>query len=106
MEFNEKIQKLFDYISQLEGENQVLKAEIARIKGVSAKPVIAPAKPGGSNGVEQEQKKRGGSKPGAHRSKTSGLKIHQTQVIEPSAALPGGSTFKGYQEYVVMPIQG
>ncbi len=105
MEFDEKVQILFDYIQQLEAEIKGLREENARLKGLSPKPVLSPANPPEVVGDNQEKKKRGGSKPGTRRSKTRELEIHQTQVIQPEGLIPEGFVFKGYQEYVVQDLK-
>lgn len=78
-EFTDKVQKLYDYIQQQDGEIEALQKEIARLKGVSPKPNLKPARPvGDPSSAEGDNKKRGGSKPGARRSKTGEIEIHAT----------------------------
>ena len=100
MELNEKVQKLFEFIKQLEDEIRILKEENARLKALSPKPNLKPAAEGLNSGDPNNPKPRGGSKPGAKRGKTDQLEIHHTETIQPKG-LPEGSIFKGYQEYVV-----
>ncbi len=106
-EFDEKVQKLFDYIKQLEEEIKALKEENARLKKVPGVPSLLPAKPGlGSSQPEGDAtKKRGGSKPGTRRSKTGQLPIHQTKIVQPEEEIPEGSIFRGYQDYVVQNLK-
>lgn len=101
MELNEKVQRLFEYIKQLEDEIRILKEENARLKDLSPKPNLKPSNEGLSPGDPKIPKPRGGSKPGAKRGKTYQLEIHHTKTIQPTGDLPEGSIFKGYQEYVV-----
>ncbi len=92
-------------------EIERLKDTLAILKGQKGRPKIKPsgletAKPGsaqagGSTGSAQ---KRAGS---AKRAKTAHLTIDQTEILRPEQ-VPGGSVFKGYQDYVgqELEIQG
>ena len=100
MELNEKVQKLFEYIKQLEDEKTLLIEEINRLKNLSPKPNLKPGVDGINPVDPQNPKPRGGSRPGAKRGKTDQLEIHHTETIQPEG-LPEGSIFKGHQEYVV-----
>jgi hypothetical protein len=83
---------------------QQLRDEIARLKGEKPKPDIKPSKPEGSMDAPKKEKSPDGKRPGsAKRSKTRELEIHDTKVIAPDA-IPEGSTFKGYQDYVVQDL--
>ena len=82
-----------------------LRDEIAILKGEKARPNIKPsalnkdAKGDGRKGGSKKKKRRG--KP--MRQKTAELEIHDEQFIQP-AFIPPGSTFKGYEAYVVQEI--
>jgi hypothetical protein len=107
-EFNEKLQKLFDYIQHLEGRINWLEEENRRLKGLPAKPNLSPAKPLAPSPLtpdSPDKKKRGGSKPGARRQKTAELEIHRTQRIQPDEEIPEGAVFKGYQDFVVQDLE-
>jgi hypothetical protein len=94
---------------------QQLSDEIARLKGEKGKPKIKPsrleakekAKKEGADAEEspgqdsKAQKKRPGSQ---KRHKTASLAIHETTIIQPTAEIPPGSEFKGYQDYTVQEL--
>jgi len=85
-------------------EIQVLKDEIARLKGLKPKPVI---KPGTLEKVPEEDKEKDPSekRPGSDkRSKTFELTIHNTIPIAPEY-IPPGSTFIEHRPYTVQGIQ-
>ena len=91
---------------------QQLRDEIARLKGEKEKPKIKPSRLEAKEKAEKEgedaeesasqsnkvYKKRPGS---AKRHKTASLPIHETTIIQPTAEIPPGSEFKGYQDYTV-----
>lgn len=114
------VKKLIALIDKLREENQLLKEEaqqmrdtIAVLKGEKAKPIFKSSKmdentnkgdgdgdPGQSEGEGEDAKKpkRAGS---AKRSKTAALEIHEDCVIAPTIAVPPGSRFKGFRDFVV-----
>src|SRR4051794_36352064 len=66
-----------------------LRAEIAKLKGVTGRPVIRPS------GMEQKTEPTDkAGKRGVKQRKTERLVIHEERVIQ--ADLPAGSRFKGY----------
>ncbi len=85
---------------------QMLKDEIARLKGHCPKPDIRPSqleKPKPDD-KEKDGKSEPGKRPGSgKRNKTAELIIHETKIIQP-AVIPGGSIFKGYDDYVVQEL--
>jgi Transposase IS66 family len=86
-------------IIQLQQEQiQMLKDEIARLKGQSPRPKIKPSS------LEQDPKKKKRKKdkrPGSARRRKRGvLEIHETKVIEVDN-VPSGSQFKGYEDFTV-----
>ena len=78
-----------------EEEIELLKEEIKRLKGHKGKPRIKPSQMD-AKGKKASEGKRPGS---AKRHKTENLKIHEEKKIAAND-LPGGSIFKGYQNYV------
>ena len=70
-----------------------LRAEIARLKGVTGRPVLRPS--------GMEQKTEPTDKAGKQR-KTERLVIHEERVIK--ADVPAGSRFKGYEDFVVQDL--
>lgn len=93
---------LLEALAQLKEENQLLKDEIARLKGQKPKPKIEPSqleKP--KPKIKTLDLKRPGSE---KRSKTQQITIHDTLEIPPEN-IPEGSRFKGYQDFVVQDIK-
>src|SRR4051812_10172939 len=81
----------------LKQANAELRAEIAALKGVKGRPVIRPS------GMEQKtEPKPAGGKRGRKRRKTGQLVIHEERIIR--AAVPAGSRFKGYEDFVVQDL--
>ncbi|WP_044437354.1 hypothetical protein, partial [Skermanella aerolata] len=70
------------------------RAEIAKLKGVTGRPVLRPS------GMEQKTEPTDkAGKRGAKQCKTERLVIHEERVIK--AGVPAGSRFKGYEDFVV-----
>ncbi len=83
-----------------------LKDEINILKGEKKRPKFKPSKLDKSTekktgDAEDIAKKRAGSK---KRSKTAQLTIHEDVCIAPSTAVPPGSRFKGYRNFVVQDL--
>ena len=80
---------------------QQLEDEIARLKGLRCGPVIAPSR------LEMPPRKPsdpGRKRPGSDkRSKTAQLTVTEETVVS-LVDKPQGSTFKGYEEYVVQEL--
>jgi hypothetical protein len=97
---------LLEIIHLQEEMIQQLRDEIAILKGQKPKPQIKPSqlekRPKDKEGEDKKgcSGKRAGSE---KREKTKELIIHKEEVIKPEH-IPDGSTFKGYQEYVVQDI--
>src|SRR5438552_587252 len=98
----EIIRPLLDRVAELEQTNQLLRDEIATLKGLKARPAIKPslleatqAKP-----APQPEGKRPGS---AKRPKTAELHIHRELPLHP-VDLPAGATFHCYEAYVVQEL--
>ena len=93
--------RLLEICHQQQEQMQVLRDEIARLKGGNPKPPIKPSKlenqPNESAGF-----KRPGSGRGKHkRRKTQRLEIHDEIVVPPATPLPAGSRFKGTDDFTV-----
>lgn len=100
----EAVVTLLEITRLLQETVQQLRDEIARLKGEKPKPDIKPStlEQGAKNkGKKDKQKKRPGSD---KRGKTKDLQIHETEIIAPKGIIPAGSTFKGYQNFVVQEL--
>jgi hypothetical protein len=96
------IQQLLDRVGQREETKLQLRDEIAKLKGQQPRPDIKPSI------LEARQPKtegkESGKRPGsAKRPKTAELHIHREVPLH-ADGLPGGSTFKGYEAYVVQEL--
>jgi len=80
---------------------QLLRDEIARLKGQKPKPKIMPSK---LEGTPRNKGKRQRPNNRHKRHKTRELTIHETICVRPEG-LPEGSRFKGYEDYTVQDIQ-
>lgn len=93
---------LLEALAQLKEENQLLKDEIARLKGQKPRPKIEPSK---LEKTKPKIKSLDLKRPGSEkRSKTQQITIHDTIEIPPKN-IPEGSRFKGYQDFVVQDIK-
>ncbi|MCI0465147.1 MAG: transposase [Gemmataceae bacterium] len=98
---------LLQIIQEQAEQIQVLKDEIARLKGHKTRPVIKPSTLESPTppAAGQEQAPPAGKRPGsAKRSKTSQLTIHQRERIRPTG-LPEGSRLKDVQTFVVQDVR-
>ena len=76
-----------------------LRAEIAKLKGMTGRPAIRPS------GMEQKTELKPADKFGKHgakQRKTERLVIDEERVIK--ADVPAGSRFKGYEDFVVQDL--
>src|SRR5689334_12129666 len=91
--------RLMGDITELQRVIEDQRAEIARLKGLQGRPRLKPSKP---SGMEEASL----SKPIHPRRRGRG---HQTRVaVEKEiipVAVPAGSRFKGYQDYVVQELE-
>ena len=92
-------------INQQQAEEiQILKDEIARLKGEKSKPKIPPSKleKTSENNEEDEDNDPSKKRPGSEKiSKTCDLEIHKFIKVPPSN-IPEGSSLKGYQRFTVV----
>ena len=105
-QFAERLQEQDEEIARLKDEIRILKGEKKR-------PVFKPSKldsqtdgdspeddKNDSDGSREPKKRAGSSK----KPKNSQLTIHETQCVAPQEALPEGSRFKGYRDFVVQEL--
>ena len=96
-----RVRQLVEIIRSQQERIQQLEDEIARLKGLKTRPVIAPSR------LETPPRKPaapGRKRPGSDkRSKTAQLTITVEKVV-PLVDKPLGSIFKGYEEYVVQEL--
>lgn len=96
------MRQIVDRVTRLEEDNQLLRDEIARLKGLKPRPDIKPSILEGTQAKtpKQEGSKRPGS---AKRPKTAELHIHHEVALHPQD-LPLGATFRGFEPYVVQEL--
>lgn len=96
--------RLLELIEERDELIEQLKDEIAVLKGQKTRPKITPSKMDEQSSSDSGHRDCEDKRPGSQkRSKTAGLKIHETKTIEPEV-IPPGSVFKGYDSYVVQDI--
>ena len=95
------VRQLLEIIRGQQERLQQLEDEIARLKGLKPRPVIAPSRleTPPTNPPRPDRKRPGSAK----RPKTSQLIITEDLVI-PLANVPDGATFKGYDDFVVQEL--
>ncbi len=92
----EMFEQQFEVIQALKEQNQILRDEIARLKGQKPKPKIKPSKLAKDTNKKSSSKRSNPKK----RKKTAELEIHEEKRIAPEH-IPAGSTFKGVHPYTV-----
>jgi hypothetical protein len=99
------VQHLLQIILQQQEEIQTLKEEIQRLKGLKGKPKIEPSRLEAEASQEESLEDKAGQRASKRkkRKKTAQLTIHHEEVIK-AEAVPAGSVFKGYQDYVVQDL--
>ena len=91
--------ELLGRVGDLERQLAARDGEIARLKGLKARPVIKPS------GMERGTHAPAEPSPGPRRgggNKTARRAIHEVRVVK--ATVPRGSRFKGYQNFVVQDL--
>jgi hypothetical protein len=95
------VRQLLDIIGHLQNRIQELEDEILRLKGLKSRPTIAPSP---LETPPRPPRDPGQKRPGsAKRLKTAQLTITD-EVVVPLADPPPGSTFKGYEDFVVQDL--
>src|SRR6202011_248572 len=95
------VRQLLDILRSQQERIQQLEDEIARLKGLKTRPVIAPSRleTPPPRPPEPGQKRPGSAK----RPKTAQLIITSEGVV-PLATVPPEATFKGYEDFVVQEL--
>ena len=93
--------QLLDQVQHLQEANQLLRDEIARLKGQPPRPQLRPSQlePPNPPGAAPPGRRPGSAK----RPRNAQLTIHREVPLHP-ADLPAGATFKGYEPYVVQEL--
>jgi Transposase IS66 family len=95
------VRQLLETLRSQQERIQQLEDEIARLKGLKTRPVIAPSRlETPPHRPPQPGEKRPGS---AKRSKNAQLIITQ-EIVVPLANVPPEATFKGYEDFVVQDL--
>ena len=95
------LRQLLEIIRAQQERLQQLEDEIARLKGLKTRPVIAPSR---LETPPRQPPAPGRKRPGSHkRSKTAQLAV-TTETVIPVVDKPPGSTFKGYEDFVVQEL--
>lgn len=98
---DDQIAGLEALLSQLKAENQELKDEIARLKGLPPRPKFG-ARP---SGMEQATVKSAGKKRGKRGRGTKRDKLTVTSEVTLKAEVPEGARFKGYEDVYVQDLR-
>jgi hypothetical protein len=99
------VDHLLRMIEELRAENQQLRDEIARLKGLPPRPTIRPSTLNSPHPDPSHKRRRRGKRPGsAKRQKTGELMIHETIPL-PLEGLPEGTQQNGYEDFVVQDLK-
>lgn len=93
------ILELLERLAAVEGENAALREEVARLKGLKGRPRIKPSGMAEKAKASKEKKPTKRRRRGAKRAR---LRIDEERVLSP--AVPPGSRFKGYEDYIVQDL--
>ena len=86
--------------AKLRSENEALREEIARLKGLKGRPQLKPS--GMDKQAKARQKAKQGRKQAKRRRGAKRLAVDQDRVI--AIPHPEGSRFKGYEDYVAQEL--
>ena len=98
-----EVRRLQGENATLRAENQALRDEVARLKGLPPRP---PSRPSGMERATQAE--RAGKVPGERSKQRRGPKRDReaiTAEIVLKAAAPAGSRFKGYEDFLVRELR-
>src|SRR5512144_3016033 len=95
------VRQLLELLRSQQERIQQLEDEIARLKGLNARPVIAPSR---LETTPRRPPEPGQKRPGsAKRSKAAQLIITH-EVVVPIPDVPAAATFKGYEDFIVQDL--
>lgn len=101
--------ELRELVVELLGEVAALKRtvceqreEIARLKGLKGRPNIKPNKPSGMEQASEQKASRGGGQRRGRGKKNLSRVALEDRIV--AAAVPAGSRFKGYEDFVVQDL--
>ena len=92
------LRQLLEIIRSQHERIQQLEDEIARLKGLKTRPVIAPSR---LETPPRQSPAPGRKRPGSDKKSKTGQLTIATEDIIPLVDKPSGSTFKGYEDFVV-----
>lgn len=104
------ITTLVEETRALRTDNQQLRDEVAKLKGICPRPVFkgsALDKKTDATGKNNDDDENlpGAKRPGSSKqAKTALLPVHETRILKPAAAVPVGSRFKGYSDVLVQDL--
>lgn len=98
-----RLDELMNLVIAQKEEIQLLRDEIAVLKGQKPRPKIPPSSLEGSQSKDKKNKNQTSRGKHPRRKKTNQLQIHTKQRIKP-AIIPQGAVFKGYQKYTVQDL--
>lgn len=101
---NPTVVLLLEICHRQQEEIQLLRDEIARLKGQKGKPAMKASALTGNDRTAQRRQARKKKRRGK-RSKTQRLQIHEDIEVAPEAEVPVGSRFRGYQPFTVQELR-
>ncbi|MCW6513250.1 IS66 family transposase [Lichenifustis flavocetrariae] len=101
-ELRELVGVLMGEVRRLQADNQALRDEVARLKGLPPRPPLRPS------GMEKATGAASSGKTGRRSRRRRGVKRDRDAVtaeVVLTASVPGGSRFKGYQDILVRDLR-
>jgi len=97
-ELKASLMQALEEVARLKSENDKLREEIARLKGLQGRPKLKPS------GMERAADAgRSTGRKGRRGAKRMALAIDETRILKPDS-LPQGARFKGYEDFIVQDI--
>ena len=92
--------QLLEEKAALRAEVAALREENRRLKGLKGPPALKPSKPSGMEKATEAKPREGGKR--RRGPKNARLTVDEVQILR--AAVPAGSRFKGYEDFVVQDL--